>query len=302
MQRRTKTNDQEEASLRRQLAEAEENLRLLKERESEYVEHTAVPLDLIKQKRRLREKIDDLKTQLRQSAPPGVRENESLLIASYLREATSAGLDMTQLPEENLGAMLECIVRQVVERDCHRLECEHGRPFPPRVICRHLAYLGWYMFNESVASCDVARAVEILEENPAGVQLEVPGLELFLDSVVNTYWLRKNHWGELEFRDSYIVNAFAALELKEWFSAEVRPSALLGLGVTSDPPKWQRAIVLLAGILTQGQAAELVEVLLDAGLVRLAGQCVADGQPLPHPITVRLVRALLVQSGGERAQ
>jgi len=56
------------ASLRRQLAEAEKNLRLLEEREAEYVLSTEVPLQLLKERRRLRERITHLKAQLKEGA------------------------------------------------------------------------------------------------------------------------------------------------------------------------------------------------------------------------------------------
>jgi hypothetical protein len=52
------------ASLRRRLAEAEENLRLIKERKAEYVMSTDIPLDLVKQERALQQDIASLKAQL----------------------------------------------------------------------------------------------------------------------------------------------------------------------------------------------------------------------------------------------
>jgi len=54
----------EAESLRRQLTEACENLRLIDERASEYVMSTDVPLQLIKERRRLRERIDELERRL----------------------------------------------------------------------------------------------------------------------------------------------------------------------------------------------------------------------------------------------
>jgi len=48
------------ASLRRQLAEARENLRLIQERTSQYVMETDIPLDLIKRERQLVERIAEL--------------------------------------------------------------------------------------------------------------------------------------------------------------------------------------------------------------------------------------------------
>jgi hypothetical protein len=50
--------------LRRQLAEARANLRLIEERESEYVLGTDVPLQLVKERRRLEERIAELEAEL----------------------------------------------------------------------------------------------------------------------------------------------------------------------------------------------------------------------------------------------
>jgi len=61
-----KQGERERASLRSQLENARENLRLIRERKSEYVMETAVPLDLIKQERRLEEQIAGLEGRLAQ--------------------------------------------------------------------------------------------------------------------------------------------------------------------------------------------------------------------------------------------
>jgi len=58
--------ERELASLRHQLEEARENLLLIRERESQYVMETNVPLDLIKRKRRLQQQIADLEARLAQ--------------------------------------------------------------------------------------------------------------------------------------------------------------------------------------------------------------------------------------------
>ena len=57
-------DEREAESLRRQLAEAHENLLLIEERISEYVMGAAVDLQLIKQQRRLKERIVELEQQL----------------------------------------------------------------------------------------------------------------------------------------------------------------------------------------------------------------------------------------------
>jgi hypothetical protein len=53
-------------SLERQLTKAEENLRLIEERMSDYVVSTDVPLSMVREKRELERRIDDLKSQLAQ--------------------------------------------------------------------------------------------------------------------------------------------------------------------------------------------------------------------------------------------
>jgi hypothetical protein len=87
------------------------------------------------------------------------------------------------------------------------------------------------------------------------------------------------------------------MELKEWFS-RVLDLGVLGLGPGTDPAKWQQAIALLAGMLMQDQVIDLVRVLLQAGLVSLAGWCVANGQPMPRFIVEDVIHALLAQSAG----
>ena len=57
---------QELASLRHQLGEARENLRLIEERKTRYVLEVDIPLQLIKEERRLRERIAELERQLGQ--------------------------------------------------------------------------------------------------------------------------------------------------------------------------------------------------------------------------------------------
>jgi hypothetical protein len=61
-------------SLRKQIAEIEENMRLIAERKSEYVQETDIPVQLIKEERRLEARLAELQTQLRrteeQPAPP----------------------------------------------------------------------------------------------------------------------------------------------------------------------------------------------------------------------------------------
>jgi hypothetical protein len=58
-------SSEEAASLQRQLREARENLRLIEDRKAEYVLEVDVPLQLIKEERRLRDKIAELEAKLR---------------------------------------------------------------------------------------------------------------------------------------------------------------------------------------------------------------------------------------------
>jgi hypothetical protein len=283
-------------SLRRQLTEAQENLRLLEERQSEYVLSTDVPSQLIKEKRKLCKRIASLKTELSRSVQGAVGENEALLVASYLREAALAGLDMGRLPHDNLGAMLERIVRQIIERDCDHLSRGHAQIPSADEFCRLLSYLGWYMFNEGIISCDPESAVVEIQGILADLERTKYKVEPVLDWLVTTYWFQETSRGAFEFRDSYIINVFAAMELKERFPT-VYDSATLGLGPGSDPAKWQKTIVLLAGMLAPDQAAELLKVLLDLGWIQLAGRCIVEGQPIPHSIVACVINALLGQLG-----
>jgi hypothetical protein len=59
-----KPAERELASLRIQLEEARENLRLIRERKSQFVMETDVPLDLIKRERRLEEQIAEIEARL----------------------------------------------------------------------------------------------------------------------------------------------------------------------------------------------------------------------------------------------
>jgi hypothetical protein len=58
---------QDHSSLRIQLQETQENLRLVHERKYEYVMETDIPLDLIKRERQLEQQIADLEARLTQS-------------------------------------------------------------------------------------------------------------------------------------------------------------------------------------------------------------------------------------------
>ncbi len=63
-------NAQDSDSLKRQLQERRENLRLIDERIAEYVLQTDVPLQLKKEKKRLEQEIARLETQLARAKLP----------------------------------------------------------------------------------------------------------------------------------------------------------------------------------------------------------------------------------------
>jgi hypothetical protein len=219
----------------------------------------------------------------------------------YLHEAEFAGLDVEQLLHHNLGAMLERIVRQIAEQNSQRLACERGETLSTDEICRLLSYLGWYMLNEGITSCDVERAASVVEEVLAEMDQAQYDVAQALDWLATTYWLRKTDQGTFEFRDSYVINVFAAMELKERFS-KVYDSAALALGPSSAPVRWEKVLVLLAGMLPQDQATKLIKVFLDAGWVQLAGWCISEGQPVPQSVVARVINALLELPTEERMQ
>jgi len=74
-------------SLRRQLADARENLALILEREEEYVLHTDVPLQLIKEERRLTRRVRELEDEIEQARPITLlRQATKLLTERVARE------------------------------------------------------------------------------------------------------------------------------------------------------------------------------------------------------------------------
>ena len=228
----------------------------------------------------------------------------SRLVLDYVREAISAGLDPEQLPENNLGAILEHSVRQVVERDCRDLLTEYGQVPSTEEFCRLLSYLGWYMFSEGIPACRVQDAAVVVREAMDELHVDRYGSEQVLDWLAATYWLRRTTDDIFEFRDSYIASVFAAIELKQWFARGLGSVFLLGRTgdpghrLADEPGRWQQVIVPLAGMLPQDQAVELLECLLEEGLPRLAGWCVAEGQLVPQIIVARVIHALLDRLAG----
>lgn len=74
-------------SLRRQLREAQENLALIEERQSQYVQETDIPLQLIKDERHTRQRIRRLERQLHDLRPIAVlRQSTKLIVGPVARE------------------------------------------------------------------------------------------------------------------------------------------------------------------------------------------------------------------------
>ena len=92
-------------SLRRQLAEARMNLQLIKERESEYVLSTDVPLQLVKEKRRWQKRITELEEQLVDAGVPA-------------REGTAVPADL--LSTEEIQAFHTKLDRLLAGQECLR--------------------------------------------------------------------------------------------------------------------------------------------------------------------------------------
>jgi hypothetical protein len=85
------------ASLQRQLREARENLHLIEERKAEYVLETDVPLQIIKEERRLQTRIADLEAQL---GLGGLRL-DAVPPAASAPAAGKAGVDDQPLPKRS---------------------------------------------------------------------------------------------------------------------------------------------------------------------------------------------------------
>jgi hypothetical protein len=89
------------ASLRRQLAEARENLLLIQERKAEFVMGTSVPLDLIKEERRTERQIEELEQRLREleQLTPTPSSTHTTSIGSVTGPVhTDSGLQLNIIP------------------------------------------------------------------------------------------------------------------------------------------------------------------------------------------------------------
>lgn len=75
------------SSLQKQLAEAEENLRLIQERRSEYVQAIDVPLQLIKDERRLERRVRWLKRRIVELRPINVLREATKLVTGPVARA-----------------------------------------------------------------------------------------------------------------------------------------------------------------------------------------------------------------------
>jgi len=81
------THARQAASLAKQLSEAEENLRLIDERIAQYVQAVDVPLQLIKDQRRLQKQIARLRRQIVALKPIEVLRHATKLITGPVAEA-----------------------------------------------------------------------------------------------------------------------------------------------------------------------------------------------------------------------
>jgi nucleotide-binding universal stress UspA family protein len=109
-------------SLRRQLAEARENLRLIQERKNEFVLSTDVPLQLVKEERRWLDRIAELEQRLaalssaREDRPRADREGRTTevptttghVFISYAREGQAYARDLAaDLRKHGLGVWID---------------------------------------------------------------------------------------------------------------------------------------------------------------------------------------------------
>ncbi len=134
-------------SLRKQLAEVEENLRLIQERKSEYVQAIDVPLQLIKDERRLEKRIRWLKRRIVELRPINVlREATKLVTGPVARALTgeswkslrqrlltqasrlphAAHLD-TALMEEAVGDLIRLTGEMRILLEAYRIEPNPGQ-------------------------------------------------------------------------------------------------------------------------------------------------------------------------------
>ena len=90
------------ASLRRQLEEALENLRLIEERKSQYVMAVDVPLQLVKEERRLRERIAELEDHVSEVAAEGAEGAVRSLESTRWNTATVRDLLSAAFSDEEL--------------------------------------------------------------------------------------------------------------------------------------------------------------------------------------------------------
>jgi len=220
-------------------------------------------------------------------------------VTSYLDEAERAGLDATEPLPNTKGTLLERITRQIIERDCQCLQPKQDQKPSAEDVCRWLSYLGLYAVIEDVTSCDAEIAAAVIDEVLTRTQMDQYKPEQVLNWLATTYWFRKTNCGSFEFRDPYVVNVLAAMELKELFPFYA-PSGILAVGPASEPVKWEKVIVLLIGMLNSSQIVELIKALLEAGLVQLAIQCVSEIRLMLSPVAFDIIYACMTKLVEER--
>ncbi len=118
-------------ALQRELSQARENLTLIRERISEYVLSTGVPLQLVKEKRRLEERIRWLERRIVELCPISVlREATKLVVGPVARALTGGpwkGLRqrlLTQASRLPHAAHLDTVLMEEAAEDLIRLTGE----------------------------------------------------------------------------------------------------------------------------------------------------------------------------------
>ncbi len=124
-------NTPQVASLQKQLSEAEENLRLIEERMAQYVQVVDVPLQLIKDQRRLQKQIARLRRQIAALKPIEVLRRATKLITGPVAEAIAGerwdalrGHLLTQASKLPLANYLDMAVLNEKTDDLIRLSDE----------------------------------------------------------------------------------------------------------------------------------------------------------------------------------
>lgn len=94
-------------SLQHQLTQAQENMRLIQERKSEYVLSTDIPIQLIKEEKRLQERINNLKKQIEQLDLPQKQKIEEPINQQPTQDNPIRRLTRTEI-NQFVDLLLQC--------------------------------------------------------------------------------------------------------------------------------------------------------------------------------------------------